>query len=52
MENEGKRTVHTRDVGILLSGKIKSKKVSRGKGKQEYRASDSRNRQLGSTWSK
>ena len=30
MENEGKTKVHTRDVGILLPRKIKSKIVSRG----------------------
>ena len=30
MGNDGKRTVDTRDVAILLPRKIKGKKVSRG----------------------
>ena len=30
MENDGKITVHTRDVGIFLPRKIKGQKVSRG----------------------
>ena len=50
MENDGKRTVHERDVGISLPRKIKNKKVPRmlrKRGKQECRASGSMNRQPG-----
>ena len=57
MESVGKRPAHTRDVGISLSRRIKSKEVSfdrmpRKKGKQECRASGNMNRQPGSTWNK
>ena len=34
MENDWKRTVHARDVGIFLLRKMKRKKVSRGRWKR------------------
>ena len=54
--NDLKRTVDTRDVGIFLPRTIKSTQIFqrrlKEKGKQEYRASGSWNRQPESTWSK
>ena len=56
MEEVGKRSVRTRNVGIFLPRKSKSKKVFgrrlKKKGKQDYRVSGSWNRQPDCTWSK
>ena len=38
MENDGKRTVHTRNVGIFLPRKIKSKKKFREEAQKERQA--------------
>ena len=57
MENDGKRTVHTRDVRLIycqeeFQFKKSCERQVKKKGNQEYRVSGSRNRWPGSSWSK